>query len=83
MEIDGASLTTIAGFVGTAGAALAGGVKVLADKIGARFEKMETRLDECNAKHVADREEIGGMRSELQSLKTLIETKVTKVDGAR
>lgn len=74
MELDSASLTTIAGFVGTAGAAIAGGVKVLADKIGARLEKLEIKWEECNEKHIEDRELIGGLRAELQGVKAKVET---------
>lgn len=69
MDVDGGTITAIGGIVAAAAASVGGGIKVLADKIGARFEKIETKLEECNSRHVEDRELIGGLKAELQGIR--------------
>jgi chromosome segregation ATPase len=68
MQLDAATVTAIGGLVTMATASLGAGVKVLADKIATRFEKIETKLDECNKKHTEDRELIGGLNAQVQAL---------------
>jgi hypothetical protein len=74
MEIDSGMVATIGSAVAATGASIAAGVKVLADKIGARFAQLEGKWEECNEKHIEDRELIGGLRAELQGVKASVET---------
>jgi hypothetical protein len=83
MEIDSGMVTTIGGAIAATGASIAAGVKVLADKIGSRFERLELKWEECNIKHIEDRELIGGLRAELQGVKSMVETLKQKPDGSR
>ena len=68
MEMDVGTITAIGGIVATATASIGAGVKVLADKIASRFEKIETKLEDCNERHTEDRELIGGLNAQVQSL---------------
>jgi len=68
MELDAAAITAVGGLVTMATASIGAGVKVLADKIATRFERIETKLEECNKKHTEDRELIGGLNAQVQAL---------------
>ncbi|MBL8815264.1 MAG: hypothetical protein JNL58_04485 [Planctomyces sp.] len=78
MEVDGATITAIAGISGTVATAVGAAMKVLWAKVSEQHQRVETALDECQNEHAKAAEKIDAVQRDV----VLLNRHVGRLEGA-